>query len=298
MAEPEEAKRNRKTILDHDLWVRIRSACFMLPLVIFLWLGGLPLLALITLCAAIALYEFYSGYEHAGIKPMRAVGYLSLALYVALCLLCYYNGYEALPLEDRSISFYQLQSAWLFLTLLFAFTGLLFSKSEEGRVESAETGAAGPLYIVFLLFHIFFLRCLPGGNLYIWLPFVISVGTDVTAYFAGRLLGKSTRKMAPTISPNKTMAGFFGGMAGGTVFCLLFSLLFSPKNLLHFTLMGFLGSFFSQGGDLVESALKRRWGVKDSGRLIPGHGGILDRLDSTMFTGPFVYYYLIFAKGI
>ena len=279
-----------------DLAVRVRSACFMLPLLIFLWLGGWWLFFLVLACSLRAMYEFYNGYEHMGVYPARRVGYASLGLYafiVALYFLVFKENLYGFHYE-----YYLMVCFWLFFTMAMALVNAIFDKKNDHSIDSGPIGALGSLYIGFLMFHVFMLRCLPGGRLLVWLTFLISIGTDTCAYSVGRHLGKYTKKMAPAISPHKSMAGFYGGMVGGTLFCIVFALLFARDLLLHFAVMGFIGSFFSQGGDLVESAFKRKWGVKDTSSLIPGHGGVLDRLDSAMFTGSFVYYYVIFVPGV
>ncbi len=289
----EQRKINRKK--KSDLAVRVRSACFMLPLLLFLWLGGWWLFLLVVFCAALAMREFYNGYEHMGVRPAHGIGYASLILYALCCLLAGRYGYGAIAFGKKCIvSYSQLVLLWLFITMALALGCAIFDKRDDHSIESGPVGALGALYIGFLMFHVYLLRCLPSGRLLVWLTFLISIGTDTTAYSVGRHLGKYTKKMAPAISPKKSMAGFWGGMIGGTLFCVLYALIFKRSMLGHFALMGFIGSFFSQGGDLIESAFKRKWGVKDSSNLIPGHGGVLDRLDSAMFTSSFVYYYSIF----
>lgn len=127
----------------------------------------------------------------------------------------------------------------------------------------------------------------------VFLLFVLIWSSDSFAYFSGRLLGK--HKMAPKISPKKTWEGF----AGGVIFTLILGYYIEqklPELRGNWMVVGFLVSIFAPIGDLVESQLKRTFGVKDSGNIIPGHGGILDRLDSFIIAAPVVYLYFILEK--
>jgi phosphatidate cytidylyltransferase len=124
----------------------------------------------------------------------------------------------------------------------------------------------------------------------VYLALLATFASDTAAYFIGRFFGR--HKMAPRISPGKTWEGAVGGLIGAVIVSLLFSLL-GPVRL-HFgyltaALLGLLISVFGQAGDLAESLLKRNAGVKESGGLLPGHGGLLDRLDSVLFAGAVVY---------
>lgn len=148
----------------------------------------------------------------------------------------------------------------------------------------------GILYIPLLMAHFILLRSVPQGVLWIFLLLVVAFSGDTAAYYVGRNLGKA--KLLPKVSPGKTVEGTIGLVVGSTVGALVFRQLFFPGlPVAHFAVLGVVGSIVGQLGDLCESALKRAAGVKDSGKLLPGHGGILDRLDCLMFMAPFVYYY-------
>jgi phosphatidate cytidylyltransferase len=116
-------------------------------------------------------------------------------------------------------------------------------------------------------------------------------GTDIFAYFTGQAIGK--HKLSPKISPKKTIEGAIGGILGSVLLCVVFGHFFGELLLLHYAVIGVLGSILAQLGDLTASIFKRKMGVKDYGMLIPGHGGIMDRFDSVLFTAPFVYYYIM-----
>jgi CDP-diglyceride synthetase len=122
----------------------------------------------------------------------------------------------------------------------------------------------------------------------LFLPFVIAFGTDIFAFFSGSLFGK--KKLCPTVSPHKTVAGALGGLFGAVSCALLYGLLIhalgKTVNQGVLTVYAGLGSVFAQLGDLTFSAIKRTCGIKDYSKLLPGHGGILDRFDSVLFTAP------------
>jgi phosphatidate cytidylyltransferase len=151
----------------------------------------------------------------------------------------------------------------------------------------------GILYIPVLMSHFILIRKTPSGVLWIFFILVLAFTGDIAAYYVGRSLGK--RKVLPQVSPGKTVEGTIGLVAGSITGCLLFRQFFFPLVPVgHAVILGLVGSIIGQLGDLSESALKRSAGVKDSGTLLPGHGGILDRLDCLMFVTPFVYYYRVF----
>lgn len=148
----------------------------------------------------------------------------------------------------------------------------------------------GILYIPLLMAHFILIRKSQSGVLWIFFILVLAFAGDTAAYYIGRRFGK--RKLLPEVSPGKTVEGTIGLVAGSIAGCLLFKLfLFPMLPVVHAVVLGLVGSVLGQLGDLSESALKRAAGVKDSGTMLPGHGGILDRLDCLMFITPFVYYY-------
>jgi phosphatidate cytidylyltransferase len=150
----------------------------------------------------------------------------------------------------------------------------------------------GVLYVGFFMPHATLLRELPGGDGWRWLLFTIGVvfGSDTGGYFAGRAYGR--RKLLPQVSPNKTVEGALGAVVAAVLAGLLMQLLVHPPVALReVMILAVILSALAQFGDLCESALKRAFGAKDSGWIIPGHGGILDRLDSLLFPFVFTYYY-------
>jgi len=166
----------------------------------------------------------------------------------------------------------------------------------EKGLDMAPAGRAllGILYIPVLMSHFILIRGTPSGVLWIFFILVLAFAGDIAAFYVGRQFGK--RKLLPEVSPGKTVEGMIGLMAGSVVGCLLFRQWFFPElGAAHTVVLGLVGGVVGQLGDLSESALKRSAGVKDSGVMLPGHGGILDRLDCLMFITPFVYYYQEFV---
>jgi len=180
---------------------------------------------------------------------------------------------------------------------------LVFIPNREGLFATWAGTVAGILYVGWLLSYLVALRLEPGalafpeaGRNFTFLAFFATFGSDTMAYFIGRAIGR--HKMAPRVSPAKTWEGAVAGLFGAVAVTLLFKLPTPrplPLNYWQAVLLGLLVSVFGQCGDLVESRLKRSAGVKESGRLMPGHGGLLDRMDSLVFAGVVVYFYYIFT---
>jgi len=152
------------------------------------------------------------------------------------------------------------------------------------------------IYTCFFLSHITFTRMMENGKILVWLIFIGAWVTDTCAFFVGISIGR--HKLVPQISPKKTIEGSIGGIIG----CVLAFILFGMGvnhfgtyhvNYVNLVILGLLCSVFGQIGDLFASVIKRQYGVKDFGSIMPGHGGILDRFDSVILVAPLVYYYLM-----
>lgn len=159
--------------------------------------------------------------------------------------------------------------------------------------EQAVTGFFGVFYVSVMLSYVYQTRVIEEGLFLVALVFLCSWGCDTCAYCVGMLIGK--HKMAPKLSPKKSVEGAIGGLAGAALLGMLYALAInrwggasaSPTN---YAFICFVGGMISMVGDLAASAIKRNHEIKDYGTLIPGHGGILDRFDSVIFTAPVIYY--------
>jgi phosphatidate cytidylyltransferase len=210
-----------------------------------------------------------------------------------------------------SINILILGCAWLgnsqeILMVLFGSTVLaLFKIVTSGTkftVVDAAFSVLGISYIGIAFAHLLLLRYTDGalylstswgplsaGAAYLWLAFLGTWASDTFAYFVGTYFGK--HKLCPMISPGKTIEGTLGGMLGSVSVMMAMGVLFKLP-IQHSVMMGILVGIVAPIGDLVESAIKRFAGVKDSGQILPGHGGILDRFDSILFAVPAIYYYM------
>jgi phosphatidate cytidylyltransferase len=177
------------------------------------------------------------------------------------------------------------------LSSLVVFILFLFG-SKEGPLDLNPLGryVLGYLYLPVMLSHFILLRSGEKGVLWIFFVVVLAFSGDIAAFYAGRTFGK--RKLMPHVSPGKTREGLLGLAAGSVIGCLIYRHFLLPEVPAgHIVLLGLAGGIIGQLGDLFESLIKRASGVKDSGEILPGHGGILDRLDCLLFIVPFVYYY-------
>jgi phosphatidate cytidylyltransferase len=257
------------------LWQRFLSALVGIPLIVLaVWHGGIPLLLLTGLLIVLGIMEITELLTKLGLKPLfwlAAAGGLILIGGTYL----YGNGYSGPTI-----------TIIVFLHLIATVTFY----PRYSLLDGAGT-LMGTLY-VGLLSYVYLLRTLPDG--WIWLIFMLA-GTwacDTAAYFVGKSLGK--RRLAPALSPKKTLEGALGGLLGSVLVSYLFALYIYPfLPLDRMLLLGLMVGVAAMAGDLLESAFKREAGIKDSSRLIPGHGGILDRIDSTLFTAPLVYYFVV-----
>jgi len=251
---------------------RIISGLLMAPLLVLVYLGGYWLMAAAFIVGIMGLHEFYKGFEAAGAKPCRPVGYCAAVLLYLIHII--------VP-SGNSYVFVMMWAALVVIaSMVYGFN------VEERKLEDMTSTLMGIMYTVFLSYHIVLIDEQFGAA--IWLVFLTAFGTDIMAYFTGMALGK--HKLCPKLSPKKSVEGAVGGVLGSVLLCGLFGVFFMEKQLVMCLVVGFFGSIVAQFGDLSASAFKRQMGIKDYGNLIPGHGGILDRFDSVMFTGPAVYY--------
>ncbi|MCL2492418.1 MAG: phosphatidate cytidylyltransferase [Clostridiales bacterium] len=272
---------------------RIKSGVLMLPFLILVFLGGWFLFAGVFALTIFCLREYAGAFGEK--RPAAWVFIASAVILFAGYLIPPFRSYIILP--------------WIFVSVILCFLSM-FPMEKRGLMQGFAT-FVGVFYVIFLAFHIVLVDAFPnatdpihiskdfqfsGIHSFVWIIVLAAFGTDVFAFFTGRLIG--SRKLCPQISPNKTVEGAIGGMLGSVILCGLFGWFFLPGGFLDCVIIGLLGGVVSQLGDLSASVLKRHIGVKDWGTLIPGHGGLLDRVDSVLFTAPLVFYYLLFKTAI
>lgn len=253
------------------------AAAIFLPILI---LGGLGLHFLLGALAMVAVSEIF---KMKGLEVFSFEGVL--AMLGAFVLSVPMGNYFAfLPLDASLAAF----TVVAFLIL----SGMVFSFPTY-RLEDA----VFPIAVSFYMgvgFHQLANARAAGLDKVLFALFIVWA-TDIGAYTIGRAIGK--RKLLPKVSPNKTVEGFLGGILSAVVVALVFMLVrktVAPYNLLAMLPLVGLFSAVAQFGDLVESAIKRQYGVKDSGKLIPGHGGIFDRFDSVIFVLPLMHFFGLF----
>ena len=163
------------------------------------------------------------------------------------------------------------------------------------RAEQVMAAFFGVIYVAVMLSFIYLTRSLPDGKFLVWLIFLCSWGCDTCAYCVGMLIGK--HKMAPLLSPKKSIEGAVGGVVGAALLGVIYAAATQGK-MAEYALICAVGALISMVGDLAASAIKRNQNIKDYGKLIPGHGGILDRFDSVIITAPVIYYLAKTILGI
>lgn len=163
------------------------------------------------------------------------------------------------------------------------------------HAEQVMAAFFGVVYVAVMLSFIYLTRSLPDGKFLVWLIFLCSWGCDTCAYCVGMLIGK--HKMAPVLSPKKSIEGAVGGVAGAALLGVIYAAATQGK-MVEYALICAVGALISMVGDLAASAIKRNQNIKDYGKLIPGHGGILDRFDSVIITAPVIYYLAKMILGI
>jgi phosphatidate cytidylyltransferase len=274
------------------------TALIALPLLLLALLKGgrLGLALVILLVSALAQWEFLGMLLADSPKVQRFKSILlGSLLLLSFCTasppsaLCYPGGF--IPCNPSTVLFILV---WCFF---FFFLFYLFSYGHiEQLIRDLAVNILGLLYLPFLLGHFIWLRYLPDGELWIlWLLMVIFAG-DTGAFYVGKVLGRT--KLYPLVSPGKT----WEGAAGGVVLSLAAGVLagkwlFPLMSLKALSLLALVLAVVGILGDLVESMLKRRAQVKDASGILPGHGGMLDRLDSLLFAAPTVVYARLFILG-
>ena len=246
---------------------------------------------LIAIWGVLAAFEFYRLVAASKVPPLTYFGLIWTLLFILS------RNSDLLSVLEPHFNLDLLAPLLLASAVLLSPICLLLRAQKEKPLASWAWTIAGILYVGWLLGYLVALRDLETGRDWVFLALFTTFGSDTAAFFVGRALGK--RPLALHISPGKTWEGAIGGVLGAIIVSLVLVIpLNLPLSYGQVILLGLIVSIFGQLGDLIESLLKRNMGVKESGKLIPGHGGILDRMDSLVLAGVVVYYYvLLFNNG-
>lgn len=262
-------------------WVRLRSGILLMAIMITaMVLGGNVLFGLLLAVSLIGMYELYKVYsmEKTG---AAVISYLT-AVGIYNCVLFDKADYRILIVLAQVL-------------VLMIWYVIRYPKYDYKQIAIAFIGV---FYVAIMISYIYHLRCLEGGAYSVWLIFIGSWGSDTFAYLTGMTLGK--HKLAPVLSPKKSVEGCIGGIFGAALIGFLYATIFKnqiPGDFnpqIVYPIVGAACSVISQIGDLAASGIKRQNDIKDYGTLIPGHGGILDRFDSVIYTAPLCYALLQF----
>lgn len=252
--------------------------------------GGVIFAAAILLLMFLGWHEYAQAFRHKNLPPAYWSGMAAMACFWAAAYL---------GRTDFLLAAATLFSLWLMVL------AVLFYRSFS--VPQALSSLAGVMYVGLPLLHFMFLRfwhkgefvetpmgLMETGCAWLWIALIGTWASDTFAYFSGFAFGKT--KLCEPISPKKTREGFYGGLIGTAVSVAVLGFLMG-RSFVLMAILGIVIALVATVGDLVESVVKRYTGIKDSGILIPGHGGVLDRFDSAMFVIPFVYYFLCIMEG-
>jgi phosphatidate cytidylyltransferase len=269
---------------NRNLVVRVVSVALLLPAVLALLIaGGWPAALLFAVVAAGCTFEYQRITTPAfGVAQAAAVAGAALMALAA----------ARRPAEFGSFAF-----GILALVFVIAWIAQLFvGPFAEAPTHSAHA-VTGCLYGGLAMASLAALRSGPEGLQWVIAALVMTWANDTCAYFAGRLFGR--HKLYPEVSPNKTWEGFFGGMAGSVAGMFIARwVAFPALTVQDCVVLGLVGGVVGPLGDLCESMLKRAYQVKNSGSLIPGHGGLLDRVDALLFNAPALYLYVMVVRGL
>jgi phosphatidate cytidylyltransferase len=261
--------------------IRIISALLGIPLLIsVLYYGNWIFILAVAIVCVTGMYEFYGVFGKLHAKPFGMVGYTAGLILIL------------------TMGLYGERAAFLLPALLICCTIACFIMmilSKTARINDLAITILGIVYVSVFGSLLLLIRMGSYGQYFIWLVFLLAWLGDTFAYFIGINLGR--HKLCPEISPKKSVEGAVGGLMGSVIGAFVFGAAFGKStgigfDWVHYLVIGITGGLMAQMGDLSASLIKRAAGVKDFGNIIPGHGGILDRFDSILFTAPIVYYYM------
>ncbi len=287
---------------------RIISGAVVLVIILgFGLLGGPAQAVFLAVLSCIGYLEFtkavdvrlhenkISGYEKVGIVSI--ILYYILLLITDDCMPFHQNIIGWLHSEMGVFNRFTILVLLLFVVAVVVMFGIYIFTFPKHTIRQMTPAVFGLIYVALTLSFLYLIRELPHGIFLVWLAYISALVCDTCAYFAGSLFGR--HKLTPKLSPKKTIEGAVGGMLGATIAgglmgwlfyaCIDCEILVIPL----FAVICMIGSIVSMCGDLTASAIKRNGNIKDFGKLIPGHGGVLDRFDSVIFTAPMVYFLVV-----
>jgi phosphatidate cytidylyltransferase len=266
---------------------RAISTIIAIPIVMaMIWFGAPWFTILVAGWGAGSVWEFYGLVKRAkGLSPLTYFGLLWTLLFIISPHFSQVPHFKNVPVT----------SLLLTTTVILPLIYLLWRKGKENAFGNWAWTAAGILYIGWILSYIVALRNLDDGRGWVFLAILCSFASDISAYLVGRTFGK--HKMAPYISPKKSWEGAVAGVLGSIILSEAVVYFFHlPLDYGMAVVLGVLISVIGQLGDLIKSLFKRSMEVKDSGNVLPGHGGFLDRIDSLLLAGMLVYYFAAFIS--
>lgn len=256
----------------------ITGAALVVALIVILILGTPFVEIAIALLASIAVMELFGAVKLSGNKILMIVSVIGT---VGLVAVQYFGAHFFNPV--------------MYVYILALFLIYMANMNRFSFEEIAKTFFI-TIYVAFMFAHIILVRNMEYGNFLIWVVLIGAFVTDTAALFGGKFFGR--HKLCPKLSPKKTVEGSISGILGCVIctliFCLICNIGFGLEiNYLWAVVIGLGASIVSQLGDLSASCIKRQFGIKDYGKIFPGHGGVMDRFDSLFFVAPFVYYMLL-----
>lgn len=262
---------------------RLMSGIILILLALLVVVSGGSILFLTTgMISLIGLFELYRVMDiHK--KPIGIVGFVTAVSYYGLL---WFDG-------EQYVTLMAIAALMLLMTIY------VFSYPRY-KTEEVTVAFFGIFYVGVMLSYLYQVRMMNDGAYLVWLIFISSWGCDTCAYCVGSLIGK--HKLAPVLSPKKSIEGAVGGVAGAALIGFIYATFLGHRMAdvgdpqLACAIACGIGAVISQVGDLAASAIKRNHNVKDYGHLIPGHGGVLDRFDSMIFTAPAIYFAVSFLR--
>ncbi len=269
--------------MDSSLKKRVLTAVLGVPLIILFLLSPSPVVIAVVMAASIiGLHEYYGA---TGLKKNYAICTLGIIAAIVIPLAGFFKPHVVMSL------------VYLYIMALFI---LMLIQHKTLKFSDIAVLLTGLIYIPYFLSHIIYIRNLEHGTVYIWLVFIGAFMTDTFAYFVGCSIGG--KKLCPGISPKKTVAGAVGGLLGCALCFIIFGAVINgffsgaldgeKLSLVRLFILGLISAVISEIGDLIGSVIKRQYNIKDFGKLLPGHGGILDRCDSIITVAPVIFLFL------